>query len=141
MNMTHKNKRAQGSALIMAVILIGVMSIGSAALWQYLHITLQEQTRHAQRDTVHHLAEAGLEKAIATLRIDPNCRGQQDTRLGPGTFSVIVDPTDTPGTYQILSTGDLIEKIVTRATHTLAADLALDPDGNISAYRWQVHKE
>lgn len=136
-----RKKRSQGSALIMAVVLIGVMSIGSAALWRYLHSTLREQTHNARIDTTQHLAEAGLEKTLAILRTDPAYAGEQDTPLGDGTFSVVVERPGATGTYRILSTGKLGDDIVVRATQTLVAELMLDAAGTVKTYRWKVYKE
>ena len=137
----QKRKSSQGSALIMAVVLIGVMSIGSAALWRYLHTTLREQTRNARTDTTQHLAEAGLEKALAILRTNRAYEGEQDTPLGEGTFSVVVERPGATDTYRILSTGKLEDDDIVRATQTLIGDVTLDAAGTIKTYRWKVHKE
>ena len=136
-----KKVNAQGSALILAVVLVGVMSIGSAALWQYLHGTLREQSRNAQLDTAQHLAEAGLDKAVAMLRRDVAYATEQDTPLGDGTFSVAVERPAAAGAYLILATGKLGDEVVVRATRTLVGELPVDSTGTIETYHWTIHRE
>lgn len=136
---THRiNNR--GAALLIALMMVGVLSVGAAALWQHLHYNLESGKRSEFSDAAQYLAEAGLEQAIAQLRTMPaEYRGEQSTPLGGGNFSVTVLPQNTPGAYRIESTG-IFGAAPGCAKRSLAAYLELSPDGAIQVYRCWAKK-
>ncbi len=133
--MIRENK---GSALIMAIVLIAVLGISNAALWKYLHVTLAQQARQERSEIAQHLAEAGLERAVALLRVDGEYRGEQGTELGAGVFSVAVERTAAPRGYRIVSTGEITYEGATLAKRVLEAALLLSTDGAVQGYHWRA---
>lgn len=130
-----------GSALLLAVLLVAIMGIGSTALWRLLHSTLAEGRRYEKSEMALHLAEAGLEKAVAELRSQPDTyRGETDTQLGRGRFSVAVQPGPHPGEYRLESTGKLTDGGVAFARKTLEAELTLTNSGAVRVFHWRVRK-
>lgn len=126
-----------GSAIILAVILVAVMSIGVSAVWKYLHITLGEEKRIENDEAALHLAEAGLEKAVAELRVRPDdYRGEIGTPLGAGRFSVEVRPGTARAVYHIVARGEVGEGRFIRARKTLAAELALSSSNEVRRFHW-----
>lgn len=132
--------RSRGSVLFLAVGLVAVMSIGSAALWGYLQSTLREARQAEIMAVSQHLAEAGLEKAVASLRNAPaTYRGEENTPLGRGRFSVSVEQVRA-GHYVVLSTGEMTDDGPVMARRALRAEVVLSPLGNVRDYHWAVEK-
>ncbi|HPO14129.1 MAG TPA: hypothetical protein PLI09_11840 [Candidatus Hydrogenedentes bacterium] len=139
MNAGARNQRS-GAALILAVVLVMVLGIGASAVWRYLHITLKETTRQEKLAVALHLAEAGLDKAVAELRTTPEYRGEQNTPLGQGRFSVVATTT-AKDNFHLVSTGEMAEEGRVQGTVVLAADLALGPDRMMQRYCWHMEHE
>jgi len=132
---TQRNER--GAAIILAVILVAVMSIGVSAVWKYLHVTLGEEKRMENAEAALHLAEAGLEKAVAELRVRPDgYRGEICTPLGAGRFSVEVRPGSAHAVYHIVARGEVGEGRFIRAHKTLVAELVLSPGNEVRRFHW-----
>ena len=99
------------------------------------------------------LAEAGIDKAIAELRLNPKYEGEKDSTLAlalPGTaldrkratpenglFSVEVKPGVSAGTWEITSTGSRRYKGFTLTQATVAATVAMDAAGKVSRFEWR----
>ncbi len=139
MNASARNPRS-GAALILAVVLVMVLGIGASAVWRYLHITLKETTRHEKLSVALHLAEAGLDKAVAELRAKPEYRGEHKTALGLGRFSVTVTE-ESPNVFRLESTGEMAEEGRVQGMVVLAADVALGPDRMVQRYSWRMEQE
>jgi type II secretory pathway component PulK len=134
----RSKRRSRGAALIMALLLVTIVGVGAAAVWQYLHITLKESTHAESREVVFCLAEAGLDKAIAMLRTKPDYSGEKNTPLGEGQFSVRVTPAKVPGQYQVKSEAFLGEENRTQARCALTASLRLSPTGDLLHYEYRM---
>ena len=133
--MMRNKKRNEGTALLMAIVLVFILGITSAALWRYLHATMHQGRLHEKIEAAQCLAEAGLEKAVAELRVRPaSYRGEDKTPLGKGLFSVRVHEGHGPGQYRIVATGALSDGTVVLARRTLEAKLCLSPTGDVLAY-------
>ena len=90
-NATRKSER--GTALMFALVVLVILSTGTALLWKQLHDNLAQQRRSWHQEQAFQLAEAGLERAVAELRVAPDTfRGCEETALGSGTYEVKVQP-------------------------------------------------
>jgi Tfp pilus assembly protein PilX len=137
----NRRSSTRGSVLIFVMLLVAILGLGTAEAWRHLHMTLKESTRIEYALNAQHLAEAGLDKALAALRAHADYRGEADTALGMGRFSVTVTPAaDAPRSYVLLATGKAGEAEHPIATRTLRAMLVLDAKGGIRQYRWQPEK-
>jgi hypothetical protein len=141
---SKRRRRDSGVAVMMALILIAVLSIGSAAVWKHMHRSLREIKRLENEQTVCDLAESGLEKAVIALRRQPDeYRGEADTLFGEGRFSVEVKhiPSREGRRYEIAARGELLYSGVVRASRTLDTVLVLGPDGGIRHYHSEARKK
>lgn len=82
----------RGSALLVVVVMLAVISAMAAGFTLVLHHFLSLNARTERIHASAQLAEAGIEKAIAMLRVEPSYSGERETLLGDGAFSVVVEP-------------------------------------------------
>jgi Tfp pilus assembly protein PilX len=128
----------RGTALIFALVVVFVLSIGTSVLWKQLHANLNEQRRTWHREQAFQLAEAGLEHAIARLRTNPaGYTGETDVPLGAGAFSVQVTRPTGADTYVLESWGRLNQNTGIHDRAGLRARLRLDAGGAVAEYAWE----
>ncbi len=131
--------RKQGGAIMLIVLgLLAIGSLLSASFYTMLNSGLSDVYQRARLQTAMNLADAGLEKAVASLRTDPAYTGEDSTRLGAGVFSVAVTAGATPASWHIVSTG--VFRPNQRNVHARArvvADLQLDAQGQVLALNWR----
>ncbi len=124
----------RGSALLLAIVMLAVMSLGAAVVWRSLTSTTDRQFRAELEERAWHTAEAGLEKAIAALRESGTAyTGEKDTPFDRGSFTVqVIDST--PNTYELRSDGTVHDGKVVFAERHLAATLELDASARVVRY-------
>jgi hypothetical protein len=136
-----KRNQERGTALLFALVVLAILSIGTSALWRQLHSNLQQHRVAWHKEQAFQLAEAGLESSIAHLRATADTyTGEKNVPLGAGTFSVVVTPGEGRGVYRITSTGRLENAAYRFDTVTLSAALHLADNGRILNYAWQQQK-
>jgi len=131
MRRRHANNR--GSALLAALVVLAIVGIGVSVVWSRLHITLGQVQQKAESRQAIYLAEGGLEKAVAKLRVQREYAGENGTALGAGRFSVQVSPLG-EGRFRLLSTGELTSGATRMARRALEAELTLDASGAVVSY-------
>jgi hypothetical protein len=132
------NRKQGGSIMLMVLALLAIGSLLSASFYTMLNAGLSDAYQRPRLQTAMNLADAGLEKAVASLRIDPGYAGEEGSRLGEGVFSVTATAGTQPGLWQIVSTGTFRPN--GRSFHAKArvvADLQLDPQGTVLALNWR----
>lgn len=104
-----RNARSRrGSAMIFALIVLFVLSLGTAVLWRQIHINLAGEHRAWRQEQAYQLAEAGLEHAIAHLRAGGAAETVLDrVPLGAGVYTVRITPGDEPGAFRVASEAQL----------------------------------
>ena len=128
----------QGTALMFALFVIVILSLGTTVLWRQLHGNLEQSRMAWRQEAAFQLAEAGLNRGIAEIRAQgPSYGGVTDAPLGPGTFTLIVTPGNAPGTYEMTSTGMLTNAAYHYEMTTLSASVTLGPNGLVSAYGYR----
>lgn len=138
-NPARHNQR--GTALMFALMVMAILSIGTSVLWSQIHAQLAQQRQSWHREQAYQLAEAGLEQAIMALRAAPaQYTGEADVPLGPGTFTVTVQPAGDAGAYQIESWGALDLAAYRYDRAGLRAELKLSPSGRLERYAVQPIK-
>lgn len=110
-----KARDERGMALVAVVMYLGIVTLVGSAFCVTVHRVIEAQVRIEWREAGMCLADAGVDKALASLCVDPAYRGERDTALGDGDFSVTVEPAEAADTYRIASTGRMGD-----ATRTLA---------------------
>ncbi|MBI5092734.1 MAG: hypothetical protein HZB26_09875 [Candidatus Hydrogenedentes bacterium] len=123
---TCRQKRNQGTALIAVIVYLVIVTSLTTTFFATVHRTMSQARTVERRNQCIYLAEAGIEKAVAELRVNAaGYRGEQDTPLGDGAFSVVVTPENRPGAYRILATGRLIRGATVAGERKLAANVVL----------------
>lgn len=128
-------KNNRGAAMLLALATLAIMGITLSATLTWFHTTFKYTSLHDSRQACSHIAEAGLDKALAELQAGNGAyTGEQDTELGDGTFSVAVAPAERPGWISIKSTGKLPARGV---TIRLQEEVQIDSAGKVRAIEWQ----
>lgn len=102
-----KEKNERGIVLVLSLLMLTILSILALS---FLTLALHENniahnyTRHTQAFFV---AEAGVEKAINELNLDPTYTGEPTTAFGSGTYDVTVEELS-PGLYRITGNGQVL---------------------------------
>lgn len=126
----------RGAALFAVVMFLMIMTLGASSFLHRYRITFSEHQRQERALMAKYLAEAGINKGLAMLEADSAYRGEQDTALGWGAFTV--DVTETEGTgYTITSTGQLRDGAIIQHEQTLVVDVTLDESRRIVSQTWR----
>ncbi len=81
----RRNRR--GTALLFALVVLAILSIGTSVLWRQIHGNFQQYRVAWHQEQAFQLAEAGLETAIAGLRqAQGDYGGEENVPLGGGFF-------------------------------------------------------
>ena len=135
---TRKSRQNRGSALIFALVVLFVLSLGTSVLWRQLHINLEQHRRVWHGEQAFQLAEAGLDHALAALRASGGTyRGDSEVPLGPGSFSVTITPENGPGTFMIVAWGQIKDAAYRHDRHGLQCRLRIAPNGEVLEYHWE----
>lgn len=129
---------ARGSALLIAIVLVAALSIGAAAVIRLTHITLRESGKDAKTEVARQLAEAGIDKAVAMLRVNPLYAGEERTALGAGRFTVSVQRDG--AAFAISSLGEVVFQEEVKHHAALEALLELGVSGEVRALTWAKRK-
>lgn len=132
-----RHASARGSALILAVGYLAVLTISATAFLTLLNRGIETLSRDERRQVCLNLAEAGIDTAVAALRAQGGAyAGERDTALGDGWFSVEVEAPAGGGAYRIVSRA----RLENGTWLAVAADVALGPDGTARVLRWEEVK-
>ena len=130
----NRNRQAQqrGFILLMVLALLAIGSILTASFYALLHTGIADAYQRDRQQTARNLADAGLEKAIASLRMDPKYAGETDTPFGEGSFSVTTTAGARPGAWSVVSTGKFGGPDAGfHAKASVVADMELDAQGRV----------
>lgn len=126
-----------GSALLITVGYLAAMTIFASTFLGFLNRTVSNRHWAERRQICFNIAEGGVDKALAELRTNPNdYRGEKDTPLGVGRFSVAVEPADEAGTYHVVSTGELVDGKPVVSSARVIAEVTLASTGGVRELRW-----
>jgi hypothetical protein len=126
-----------GAAMLLALATLAIMTISLSATLTWFHVTFNYTNIEEARQACSHIAEAGLDKALAELQAGNRAyTGEPDTPLGDGSFSADVAPGNRPGWLSIQSTGTL-PRGASFVTVRLREEVQLDPAGNVLAIEWR----
>jgi hypothetical protein len=114
---------------VAVVAYLAIVGILGAAFFATVHRTMDGARAREYRAICEALANGGVERTLARLRIDSAYAGERETPLGEGSVTTSVQPAG-PDTYRIVSTGQLD----TRAKLTVEAE-AVIAGGRVAALR------
>lgn len=128
----------EGMALYLVIGFLAALMIASGAFFTLLHRTMDHARAVDRHQVCIHIAEGGLDKALAELRARPGSyHGEEETALGQGLFTVEVEPPQPSGTYRVASTGFLRDGPVVLARARVAATIAVAADGAVAVLEWK----
>ncbi len=134
-------RESNGVALYLALGYLAILMLTAGTFLTLLNRALSAETRAEGHEAAGALAEAGIEKALAELGRGPDgYRGEADTPLGHGRFSVEVVPREGPRTYQIVSTGELLGDDFVIARTRVTAETAFSRSGDMRELCWREFK-
>ncbi len=145
MKLTHllPNARAKdGSALLITVGYLAAMTIFASAFLAYLHRTASNRHDAELKQLCLNIAEGGVDKALAELRAQGSAyRGEKDTLLGKGKFTVQVKPAGGAEAYAIVSTGEIRDGDFLVSSVRIRAEVTLSSDRTVQQLRWSEVKQ
>ncbi len=99
----NRRRKQSGMTLVLALTLLSVLVIVVSALTMHLLSSMREAQRETTTAQLFHVAEAGVNHALARLAQDANYRGEKATAFGSGSFDVEIKDAD--GEKTIRATG------------------------------------
>ncbi len=136
--MTIRDER--GGALMLAVGYLAVMTLAASGFLAMLHHRMGVVRLHERAQVTRHLAEAGVEAALDSIAKSHAVHGTELTELGAGRFHVTATPSAKPGTFTLVSTGELVYDSVVMERTELVVEIAVDPQGRITALTWNPER-
>lgn len=128
----------QGSALIVVVGYLAVMTIFASGLLHLLHMHMSASIKAEREQVCLALAEGGLAKGLVALRKNiQDYRGEENTPLGEGRFSVTVTPGAAAGHFEIHAVAQLLDNDTVYARAAAQATVILSETGDIRSLKWK----
>jgi hypothetical protein len=134
---TTRNAGERGFAMVIVIGYLFIVAAAGSAYIAFTHQCMKQAHEREQRQVCLNLAEAGVDKAVAELRVKPSYEGEKNTPLGEGFFNVIVKPGEKAGTWLIRSNGRISDKQHVFARARVAAEVTLAPSGAVSRLTWR----
>ena len=140
--MTFKSEK-QGAALLVAVGALAIVGTLAMSFFMVVHQAIKTEEDAYWKVVARSLAEAGVEKAVATLQTaGTQYSGEENTLLGDQTqcermFSTEVRPGAKVGTFEIRATGTVrTDLVVVKQAHVEAL---IEPGaaGRFRVTRWK----
>lgn len=135
--MRRKSQARRGAALVMALVAITILTIIGGALVRLAvvetkTVEVQQRERQARR-----LAEAGVARAAAQLKADPEYRGETWSLTGasglpggPAQVTIVVSEiSDKPGWRRVTAAADYPSGATVRARQRQTAEFEVNGSG------------
>ena len=145
-----------GSALLIAILLVAVLGIGTAAVFKHLNRSFDDYVRFERELTLVHYADAGIDAAIAALRTG-DAPETLELTLGEGRIRVKVEreaetlgywqrlmqrlATKNLGDWRVTAQAALEHEGIVRAAETYSARVRITPTGEAQRLSWQREKK
>lgn len=151
-----RRSNTEGSALLIAILLVAILGIGTAAVFKHLNRSFDDYARFERELKLTHYADAGIDAAIAVLRTG-NTPETMELGLGEGRIRVTVErEAETPGygqrlmqrlvtknlgAWRITAQAALEHEGIVRAEETYSARVRITPTGEAQRMSWQREKK
>ncbi|MDO8498444.1 MAG: hypothetical protein Q7S44_01535 [bacterium] len=121
--MKSKSKE-KGQVLVLALVVVGLVMVNTILIAGGSLIFFQNSTYSVQSSQALNIAEAGVDKALASLNANPEgYNGESETPLGPGSFSVEITTKDA-STDIIKATGYIPNKTSPKVKRTVSVEVS-----------------
>lgn len=127
------NKR--GTAMLHALGMMMILSIGIATSWKYLIATMDQNAYNRHQAEARHIAESGAYAALDSLEKDPSLTQLPLTPFANGVYSA--DISRTSGLHSLHITGRLGEAPPYRSSYVLEVLVSLDAQNTSHILRWE----
>ena len=135
-------KANEGTALLLTVGYLAAITIFASTFLGFLNRTASNRNSVERQQICLDIAEGGVDKALAELRNNPNdYRGEKNTSLGAGRFSVEVRRAEKERAYSIVSTGELADGAFVISRTRIIAEVTLSPNGTVRELHWSEVKK
>lgn len=101
--MTARRRGESGTALVMALLVLFLLSVVLSLLAESLLLRMRMARDEAESVAVGSLSDSALEEAMAELALDPNYAGAPKHDFGGGTIQTQVQSLG-PGLYDVTAT-------------------------------------
>ena len=137
--MKRRERSAEhGAAMFIVIGFLAVLMIVSASMFTLIRVTMTQANAGEKRQQCLGLAEAGVDLALAHLLAgQTQYRGEHETPLGDGAFSVEVDPDEQPRAYRIHATGLIRDGRFVLSQARVTVHVGLSPDGRLRGMQWE----
>ncbi|HUW62706.1 MAG TPA: hypothetical protein VMZ06_16990 [Candidatus Bathyarchaeia archaeon] len=123
-----------GTALVLVIGVLAIVTISVSSFLALLHASINYTRREEAHAWCVHVAEAGLEKAVAELRAGRAAYTREsDTPVGVGEFSIGVSGVN--GRYTITSRGRIARGGLT-TVRTLQAEVRIE-GRRVVEFKWR----
>lgn len=124
MNMYQKKVKDSGQILMLAVMAVGLILVNTLLIIGGSNIFYQNSKYRVRSTQAVHLAEAGLDKAVASLNATAGAfNGEDETFFGAGSYSTAVTTKDL-NSFTITSTGYIPDKTNAKVRRTIQAQVS-----------------
>jgi Tfp pilus assembly protein PilX len=123
---TKLHHQQSGQILVMSLIILTLLIVNSVLIIGG-SLTYNQSSKYSLQDVqAINVAEAGLDKAIASInKTAGNYNGESETSLGEGSYSVTVSTIDA-STKQIVATGYIPDKATAKVKRSVTMQLVKD---------------
>lgn len=126
-----------GSAIILVVVYLAVLTLMAGAFLTALRSTMRETHVAERREKSLHIAEGGLDKAVVMLQRSPDrYRGEIDSVLGEGFFTTTVESVEGSRVYRVVSSARFGEGLSRGSRVTIVAEVGLSVAGALERLEW-----
>ena len=129
-----------GSALLAAIMLVAVLGIGAMTLYKHLNYNFDDYARFERELKLVHLADAGIDTAIASLR-EGHDSDTLEITLGEGLIHVRIVQEENANIWHITSEATLSHEGIARAKETYSARVSIIPEGAVQRLSWKREKK
>ena len=127
----------RGSAMIVVVVYLAIMTTFASAFFVALHRTIDQTGRRERQEMCMHIAEGGIEKAIAELQHNAEAySGERDTSLGEGVFTTEIEVLNPFTEYRITASAWLRDSMAKGSRATLVANVRFSNHQNTCRVKW-----
>src|SRR5581483_4312760 len=121
---TKSNVSQQGQIFIFAIIILSLVIVITVVLLNSSVTFLKNTTTSVEMIQATNLAEAGIDKAVASLNVSGGSyNGESETPMGPGTFSVSISSLNVSSVL-VTATGYVPNKLKPLATKTVTIQVS-----------------
>lgn len=128
--------KQEGQILILGIVVMAILMAMSASLWGYTVLQVQASRQAVYKSQALQLAEAGMDKAMYELSLNPGFKGETNFPMNEGVFTTEIAQVRANG-KQIVSTGYVPNSTNPKSKVTIRMQISTDMSSVIFRYAVQ----